>query len=79
MQVRAALRARDTRLVVFPSYAISAIGSEVTVLAIPIAAAILLGRRPLQMGLLTAAGTAPYVGSRWSSAPGSTGCGDAGR
>jgi MFS family permease len=59
--VRAALRARDARLVV-SAYAISAIGSEVTVLAIPIAAAILLGASPLQMGLLTAAGTAPYVG-----------------
>jgi MFS family permease len=59
--VRAALRTRDARLV-FSAYAISAIGSEVTVLAIPVAAAILLGASPLQMGLLTAAGTAPYVG-----------------
>jgi MFS family permease len=58
---RAALSARDARLV-FSAYAISAIGSEVTVLAIPVAAAILLGASPLQMGLLTAAGTAPYVG-----------------
>lgn len=59
--VRAALRARDARLVI-SAYAISAIGSEVTVLAIPLAAAILLGASPLQMGLLTAAGTAPYIG-----------------
>ncbi len=59
--VRAALRTRDARLI-FSAYAISAIGSEVTVLAIPVAAAILLGATPLQMGLLTAAGTAPYIG-----------------
>jgi MFS family permease len=59
--VRASLRTRDARLV-FSAYAISAIGSEVTVLAIPVAAAVLLGASPLQMGLLTAAGTAPYVG-----------------
>ena len=38
------------------------IGSEVTVLALPLAAALLLGATPLQMGLLTAAGTAPYIG-----------------
>ena len=44
------------------AYAISTIGSEVTVLALPLAAALLLGASPLQMGLLTAAGTAPYVG-----------------
>jgi MFS family permease len=59
--VRAALRTRDARLI-FSSYAISALGSEVTVLAIPVAAAMLLGASALQMGLLTAAGTAPYVG-----------------
>ena len=44
------------------AYAISTVGSEVTVLAMPLAAAVLLGASPLQMGLLTAAGTAPYVG-----------------
>jgi MFS family permease len=59
--VRAALRTRDARLI-FSSYAISALGGEVTVLAIPVAAAMLLGASALQMGLLTAAGTAPYVG-----------------
>ncbi len=59
--VRAALRTRDARLV-FSAYAVSAVGSEVTVLAIPLVAAVLLGASPLQMGLLTAAGTAPYVG-----------------
>ena len=31
-------------------------------LALPLAAALLLGATPLQMGLLTAAGTAPYIG-----------------
>jgi MFS family permease len=59
--VRAALRTRDARLII-SAYAISAIGSEITVLAIPVAAAMLLGASALQMGLLTAAGTAPYVG-----------------
>jgi MFS family permease len=34
----------------------------VTVLALPLAAALLLGASPWQMGLLTAAGTAPYIG-----------------
>ncbi len=57
----AALRTRDARLVL-SAYAISAVGSEVTVLAIPVAAALLLGASPLQMGLLVAAGTAPYIG-----------------
>ena len=57
----AGLRSRDFRLL-FSAYSISVIGSEVTVLALPIAAALLLGASPLQMGLLTAAGTAPYLG-----------------
>ncbi len=61
LDVRTALRTRDFRLL-FSAYAISAIGSEVTVLALPLAAALLLGATPLQMGLLTAAGTAPYIG-----------------
>ena len=52
---------RDFRLL-FSAYGISAAGSQVTVLAIPLAAAVLLGASPWQMGLLTAAGTAPYVG-----------------
>jgi MFS family permease len=61
-QIRRRLfRVRDFRLL-WSSYAVSAVGSEVTVLAIPLAAAVLLGASPLQMGLLTAAGTAPYVG-----------------
>jgi predicted MFS family arabinose efflux permease len=55
------LRTRDFRLL-FSAYGISAVGSEVTVLAIPLTAAVLLGASPWQMGLLTAAGTAPYVG-----------------
>ena len=42
-------------------YAVSAMGSEVTVLAIPLAAALLLGASPMQMGLLTAAGTVPNL------------------
>lgn len=54
-------RVRDYRLL-WSAYAVSAVGSEVTVLAVPLAAAVLLGASPLQMGLLTAAATAPYVG-----------------
>src|SRR4029079_15845599 len=55
------LRTRDFRLV-WSAYSISAIGSEVTVLALPLAAAVLLGASAWQMGLLVAAGTAPYIG-----------------
>jgi len=55
------LRTRDFRLV-WSSYSVSTVGSEVTVLALPLAAAVLLGASPWQMGLLTAAGTAPYIG-----------------
>jgi MFS family permease len=55
------LRGRDFRLL-WAAESVSAVGSEVTVLAIPLAAAVLLGATPLQMGLLAAAGTAPYVG-----------------
>jgi MFS family permease len=55
------LRSRDFRLV-WSAYSISTLGSEVTVLALPLAAALLLGASPWQMGLLTAAGTAPYIG-----------------
>jgi MFS family permease len=58
---RSLLRGRDFRLL-WSAYSVSAVGSEVTVLAIPLAAAVLLGATPLQMGLLAAAGTAPYVG-----------------
>jgi MFS family permease len=57
----ALLRTRDFRLLL-SAYSISTIGSEVTVLALPLAAAVLLGASALQMGLLTAAGTAPYIG-----------------
>jgi len=58
---RSPLRSRDFRLL-FASYGISSLGSEVTVLALPLAAAVLLGASPWQMGLLVAAGTAPYMG-----------------
>jgi len=58
---RRALRSRDFRLL-FSAYGISSLGSEVTVLALPLAAAVLLGASPWQMGLLVAAGTAPYIG-----------------
>jgi MFS family permease len=42
-------------------YAVSAVGSEVTVLAVPITAAVLLGASAFQMGLLTAAATLPHL------------------
>jgi MFS family permease len=58
---RGALRSRDFRLL-FSAYGISSLGSEVTVLALPLAAAVLLGASPWQMGVLVAAGTAPYIG-----------------
>src|SRR3954451_1625162 len=54
-------RQRDFRMM-WTGYAASAVGSEVTLLALPLAAAVLLGASPLQMGLLTAAGTLPYLG-----------------
>ncbi|MDQ1641203.1 MAG: hypothetical protein QOJ90_554, partial [Actinomycetota bacterium] len=55
------LRQRDFRLL-WSGSAVSAVGNEVTMLAIPLAAAVLLSASPLQMGLLTAAGTLPYLG-----------------
>jgi len=42
-------------------YSVSALGSEVTVLAIPISAAVLLGASAFEMGLLTAAATLPHL------------------
>lgn len=55
------LRQRDFRLL-WSGYTVSAVGSEVTILAMPLAAAVMLGASPFQMGLLTAAGTVPYLG-----------------
>lgn len=40
---------------------VSLFGSEISALAIPVAAALALGATPGQMGLLRAAGTAPYL------------------
>src|SRR6476660_9227974 len=51
---------RDFRLL-WTGYAVSSLGSEVTVLALPLAAAVMLHASALQMGLLTAAGTAPVL------------------
>ena len=42
-------------------YGVSAVGSEVTLLAVPMTAAVLLHGSPFQMGLLTAAGTLPNL------------------
>ncbi len=42
-------------------YTVSAVGSEVTVLAVPVTAAVLLGASALQMGLLTASATLPHL------------------
>jgi MFS family permease len=36
-------------------------GAEITILALPLTAAVMLGATPLQMGLLTAAGEAPFL------------------
>src|SRR5947209_15387361 len=40
---------------------VSGIGSQVTVLAVPLTAVLLFGAGPAETGLLTAAGTAPMV------------------
>ena len=42
-------------------HSVSAVGSEVTVLAVPLCAAVLLGASAFQMGLLTAAATLPNL------------------
>jgi MFS family permease len=42
-------------------YSISAVGSQVTVLAVPLCAAVLLGASAFQMGFLTAAATLPHL------------------
>jgi MFS family permease len=40
---------------------ISQVGSQITIVALPLAAALTLGASPAQMGLLTAAGTLPFL------------------
>ncbi len=40
---------------------ISAVGSQITLLALPLMAVLVLGATPLELGLLTAAGLAPWV------------------
>src|SRR6266568_4154884 len=40
---------------------ISLFGSEITVIALPLTAVLVLGASPAQMGLLAAAGKAPYL------------------
>lgn len=42
-------------------YSVSAVGSQVTVLAVPLCAAVLLGASAFQMGFLTAAATLPHL------------------
>src|SRR6478735_2666933 len=53
-------RQRDFRRL-WLGYSISAFGSEITVLALPLTAAVLLGASAFQMGLLTAAATLPNL------------------
>ncbi|WP_374970580.1 MFS transporter [Terrabacter sp. BE26] len=53
-------RERDFRRL-WLGYSVSALGSEVTVLALPVTAAVLLGASALQMGVLTAAATVPNL------------------
>jgi MFS family permease len=45
----------------FAAQSVSLFGSEITVIALPLTAVLLLGASPAQMGLLAAAGTVPYV------------------
>ena len=59
-QVAGPAREHDFRRL-WLGYSISALGSEITVLALPITAAVLLGAPALQMGLLTAAATLPNL------------------
>ncbi|MFC4591765.1 MFS transporter [Sphaerisporangium corydalis] len=53
-------RQRDYRLL-WSARAVSETGTEISRLAVPLTAAALLGATPLQMGLLTAATTLPYL------------------
>ncbi len=53
------------RSTVFPrlwtALTVALFGAEITLLALPLTAAVMLGATPLQMGLLTAAGEAPFL------------------
>ncbi|GAA1014571.1 MFS transporter [Acrocarpospora pleiomorpha] len=53
-------RQRDYRLL-WGARAVTEVGSEVSRLAVPLTAVILLGASPLQMGLLTAAASLPFL------------------
>ena len=44
-----------------PAQSVSLFGSEITTLALPLTAALALGATPVQMGLLAAAGQAPFL------------------
>src|SRR5579864_2294742 len=45
----------------FAAQSVSLFGSEITLIALPLTAALVLGAGPAQMGLLAAAGKVPYV------------------
>jgi multisubunit Na+/H+ antiporter MnhG subunit len=53
---------------------ISSLGSQVTILALPLTAVLLFGAGPAETGLLTAAGTAPMLLFVLVAGPGSTAC-----
>ena len=48
-------------LKLWAAQSVSLFGSEITTLALPLTAALALGATPVQMGLLAAAGQAPFL------------------
>src|SRR5215472_1485558 len=52
---------RPDFLKLWTGYTVSVFGSKITLLALPLTAVLALHATPLQMGLLAAAGTAPYL------------------
>ncbi len=48
-------------LKLWAAQSVSLFGSEITTLALPLTAALALGATPIQMGLLAAAGQAPFL------------------
>jgi MFS family permease len=57
----AALRENADFRKVWTGLSVSLVGSQVTTLALPLAAALTLGAGPLEMGLLAAASSAPFL------------------
>src|SRR5437763_16428016 len=59
--VRAGLWAHADFVRLFAAQSVSLFGSEITLIALPLTAAITLGATPVQMGLLAAAAKAPFL------------------